>query len=348
MDDQFEIDVKFGLSMQCIWVMVLAISYGIFYITIGLYELLYLMIFMFICSTALLIYCRSGRKHVNIIVCAGISVQSVLVHVLVTYYVGNSGTVFFIISSMLIPHLYPLLKMRYMLTLDFFLVIAINLAFWISQFRTPLYAGLIGSSYRFTLSNIGLAICLLELYVNIFSVSTLKTVRQRVVENASKDAYLDALTGLGNRRMLNRQLGCLETETDSPMCVAMVDIDYFKKINDTYGHAVGDKALVFLSDTMKSSFRQSDVLIRWGGEEFLVLFRLTGIHNAEVLMERFRSQIEESAISYDGGEFSFTVTIGLTEHRFGTSLHDTITQADELLYQGKTGGRNRLVIKTLS
>jgi len=347
MDDQFEIDTKVGLSFQCVWVLILSVSYGIFYISIGLFELLYMMIGMFICSTAMLIYCHKDGRYRNLVVCVGIGVQSALVHTLVTLYLGNSGTVFFVISAMLIPHLYPLLKLRYMLTLDIMLVVAINLAFWISQNSTPIYADHVGNAYRFTLSNIGLAICLLALYVNIFSVNSLKKVRQRLVESASKDAYLDALTGLGNRRMLNRHQNSLESYSDAPMCVAMLDIDFFKKVNDTYGHAAGDEALVFFSETMKTFFRKSDMLIRWGGEEFLILFRFTSIDNAEALMERFRNLIEDSLVHYDGGDFKITVTIGLTEHRFGTSLNDTITLADELLYRGKVEGRNRIVMQTL-
>ena len=347
MDDKFEMNVQFGLSMQCIWAIALATTYGVFYTVIGLYELLALMAFMFVLSSGLLIYCRKGKKIKNIIVVTGIGLQSALVHILVTYYVGNSGTVFFVVSAILIPHLYPLLTMKYTILLDFLLVCVINFAFWISLNKTPVHADQVGQTYRFILSNIGLMICVMELFVNIFAVSTLSAVRDRLVDNASKDAYLDALTGLGNRRMFDRQHSSLEAESEAPMSLAMIDIDYFKKINDTYGHAIGDKALVFLAETMKTFFRRSDLLIRWGGEEFLILFRYTEISNAETLMERFRSQIESAVIPFDDGELSFTVTIGLTEHRFGTKLTDTISIADELLYQGKAAGRNRVVLKAL-
>ena len=274
------------------------------------------------------------------------SIQSALVHILITYYVGNSGTIFFVISSLLIPHLYPLLTFQLTLLLDFLMVAVINFTFWISLNKTPVYADLVDQPYRFILCNIGLFICLMELFINIFSVGTLKEARERLVDNASKDAYLDALTGLGNRRMLNRQQSCLEKESEAPMCLAMVDIDFFKKINDTHGHAIGDKALVFLAETIKMFFRKGDLLIRWGGEEFLILLRFTELENAETLMERFRKQIENSVVQIDSGELSFTVTIGLTEHRFDIALDDSISFADELLYQGKTAGRNRIVVKS--
>jgi len=346
MDDKFEINVLFGLSMQCIFALVLALTYGVFYFYIGLFELLYLMVFMLVLSTGLLIYCRIGIKYRNVIVVAGMSIQSALIHILVTYYVGNSGTIFFIISSILIPHMYPLLTLRLTLVLDIFLVAVINFTLWISLNRTPAYADLVDQPYRFILSNIGLLICIMELFINIFSVGTLKEARERLVDDASKDAYLDALTGLGNRRMLSRQQSCLETESEDSMCLALVDIDFFKKINDTHGHAVGDKALVFLAETMKMFFRRGDLLIRWGGEEFLILLRYTELKNAENLMERFRKQIENSVIQIDGGELCYTVTIGLTEHIFDTPLSDTISIVDELLYQGKSAGRNRIVVKS--
>ena len=346
MNDKFEINVLFGLSMQCVFAIILAVTYGVFYFCIGIFELLYLMVFMLVFSTGMLIYCHLGVKYRNVIVIAGICIQSALVHILVTYYVGNSGTVFIILSSILIPHLYPLLTLRLTLVLDFLLVAVINFTFWISLNKTPVYAGLVDQTYRFILINIGLFICILELYINIYAVSTLKEIRERLVDNASKDAYLDALTGLGNRRMFNRQQGNLEEETEAPMCVALIDIDFFKRINDTHGHAIGDKAIVFLTETMKIFFRRGDLLIRWGGEEFLILLRYTELEDAEALMERFRIRIENSVIPTDAGEISFTVTIGLTKHRFGTALNDTISIADEFLYQGKTAGRNRIVVNT--
>ena len=346
MDDEFEIDVRFGLSVQCIWVMALTVVYGIFYTYIGIYELLLLMVYMCLSSSAMLAYCLKNGRQRNIVVCVGTSVQSALVHLLVTYYVGDAGTVFIVISTLLIPHLYPLLKTGHMLAMDIMLLITINAAFWIKLNVTPVYVGYVGETYRFILSNIGLTICMLQLYANIFSVNTLKSVRQRLLDNASKEAYLDALTGLGNRRMLSRHLVSLETDSDVAMSIAMIDIDFFKNINDTYGHAAGDMALVFLADTMKGFFRKSDLLIRWGGEEFLVIFRYTEIKNAEILMERFRKKIQESFVSIENGELNYTVTIGLTEHRFGTPMNDSIKMADALLYQGKSDGRNRVISKS--
>jgi len=219
----------------------------------------------------------------------------------------------------------------------------VNITFWISLNTSPIRAEFIGNAYRFTLSNIGLMICFLELYVNIFAMNTLKSVKQRLMDKASKDNYIDSLTCLGNRRMFNRVLPTLEKESGDHLCVALIDIDFFKKINDTYGHAAGDKALVFLADTMNKFFRTGDILIRWGGEEFMILLRQTDITNAEALMERFRAKIQNSPIDLDNCQINISITVGVTEHCFGKPLNDSIKKADELMYQGKAQGRNRVV-----
>jgi len=345
MNDKFEIDLRFGLSMQCIWSILLCGCYGVFYLIVGFYELLYLMAAMVLSSFAMLMYTLKGGRYKRGVTCTGISIQCALVHILVTYYLGNCGTVWLVISAMLIPHLYPLLKTRHMLVLDIMLLIAINYAFWISLNTTPKYADLIGDAYRFIISNISLVICMMELYVNIYSVHSLPVVRQRLLEDASKDACMDQLTGIGNRRMLSLHQAGLETDSDAPLSVAVIDIDFFKKVNDTYGHTWGDKALVYLAEVMKGFFRKSDLLIRWGGEEFLVLFRFTEIDNAGILMEQFRIKIQDSLLDLDGKQFHITVTIGLVEHCLGTSLSETIARADALMYLGKREGRNRVIVQ---
>jgi len=344
MDDQFEIDKQFGLSLQCYWSVSLAIGYGIFYLSIRFYELLILMVFMIVNSFWMIMYNEKGGRHANGVICTGISIQSALVHFLVTYYVGDSGTVFFVLSAMMIPHLYPLLKLKHIISLDVMLFAVINVTFWFNLYHTPVYADRIGGPYRFILYNLGVIICFMELYVNIVSVNTLKAVRQRVVDDASKDAFIDALTGLGNRRLMSKYQSALESEIDAPLCLAMIDIDFFKKINDTYGHAIGDKVLINLADTMKGFFRKSDLLIRWGGEEFMAFLRYTEITQAEILMERFRIRIQETIMDIEDIKINITVTVGLAEHLHDAPLNESITKADEMLYMGKTQGRNRVML----
>jgi len=343
LNDDFEIDMIFGLSMQCIFGMILAFGFGLVYLITKIYEPFYLMTAILFTSSGLLIYSRKNGRFAPEIVCTGINIQCALVHLCITYYIGNCGTVFFLLSALLIPHLYPLLKPRSMFALGFMQLLVINLAFWISLDHTPIYADYVGNAFRFLLCNVGLIICMLELYLNLFSVKMLEAMKQRIVDNASKKACLDALTGLGNRHMLWRHKNNVETETEAPLCIAIIDIDFFKQINDSYGHAAGDKVLVLLAESMKKFFRKSDLVIRWGGEEFLIILRYTELINARMLMERFRVKVQESPVSVANDQMHVQITVGLAEHRFGTPLDDSIERADQLLYRGKAEGRNRVM-----
>jgi diguanylate cyclase (GGDEF)-like protein len=175
----------------------------------------------------------------------------------------------------------------------------------------------------------------------------MEAIRQKLIDKAYMDAILDALTNLGNRRML--ELYHVEFEKSIsdgfPICVAILDIDFFKRINDTFGHATGDKVLQYMANSMRESFRKSDLLIRWGGEEFLIILRYTGLEDARALMEKFRLKMQSSPMKAAGKQIPVCLTIGLKEHRPFTSIYDSIKKADELMYQGKVQGRNRVMLE---
>ena len=121
--------------------------------------------------------------------------------------------------------------------------------------------------------------------------------------------------------------------------IAIVDIDHFKRINDKFGHPYGDEVLVMLSRIMRSSFRDSDRLYRFGGEEFVILLLGCGSDDAEAALERFRQDVESHAFPQLGG---VTVSIGVTSFRIGESASDAIGRADQALYFAKRNGRNQV------
>jgi diguanylate cyclase (GGDEF)-like protein len=125
----------------------------------------------------------------------------------------------------------------------------------------------------------------------------------------------------------------------------MLDIDHFKKINDTYGHPTGDVVICSLADICRKASREIDVVARLGGEEFAILLPETGIQVAMTVAERIRSTIENTSIKSLGGvEFRFTVSIGVAEQPQGDKSEETLIGiADAALYQAKTSGRNRVV-----
>jgi len=161
-------------------------------------------------------------------------------------------------------------------------------------------------------------------------------------------ANTDSLTRLYNRRQLYpMMLKDLDRAVRKkvPFSVLLFDIDHFKKLNDTYGHAGGDLLLVNLADKMRSGLRQMDSGFRFGGEEFVVLLPETTGEAAMVPAERFRQRIADNRFSMppEGRPVSFTVSVGIAAYRDGDTIDDMIRHADLAMYAAKSGGRNRVV-----
>jgi diguanylate cyclase (GGDEF)-like protein len=168
------------------------------------------------------------------------------------------------------------------------------------------------------------------------------------IQIITNHANRDFLTGLYNRRFffksMQEYMSSPEGE-DAPFAVAMVDIDFFKKINDAFGHDIGDKAIVHLSDILRASTAHSDLVARFGGEEFCIVLKNLSKANALIALERIRKEVESSVI-YDENHtaIEFTISIGASYHQEGT-LDESISQADMMLYNAKHNGRNQVVME---
>lgn len=161
-------------------------------------------------------------------------------------------------------------------------------------------------------------------------------------------ATVDPLTGLANRHSMRSHL---MGERDRalrqklPLSLALADIDHFKKINDGFGHSQGDKVLRAVAAVLKATVRPYDVVYRYGGEEFLLCLPGTNAENGALVLERIRAAIEALALSDErGNPIPVTATFGIAEINADLSVDDAIEQADRALYDGKLGGRNRVVI----
>jgi len=159
-----------------------------------------------------------------------------------------------------------------------------------------------------------------------------------------KEANTDQLTGLHNRRRALEMLDEIKTSSYlGAVTVVMGDIDFFKKVNDTYGHDVGDEVLKSIADTMREICGARAFLTRWGGEEFLLIFIGKNGDDALADIESLRRHIMEKPIEVDGNKISVTMTFGLAEYDFSGDVEATIKEADDKLYMGKEAGRNRVV-----
>ncbi len=157
----------------------------------------------------------------------------------------------------------------------------------------------------------------------------------------------DSLTGAQNRRgmdtILLREVARAKRNKNR-LAVAMLDVDHFKRVNDSYGHDVGDKLLVHLSMIAKSVMRESDALIRYGGEEFLLILSETDQQGASYVVERLRQVIAKTPLVYDNKKIDVTLSVGLAQLGEGENGHSLVLRADHALYEAKRAGRDRVVI----
>ncbi len=163
---------------------------------------------------------------------------------------------------------------------------------------------------------------------------------ERTAERMRSLAHTDALTGLGNRRQadlwLVREVQ-RATRYARPFSVLMLDIDHFKRLNDEHGHAAGDRVLVDLANELVGMVRASDAVVRWGGEEFLVLAPETGLEDAVQVAELVRRQVAKLPL---GDAHRTTVSVGVAAHRSGDDPDSLVARADAALYMAKRSGRN--------
>jgi len=156
----------------------------------------------------------------------------------------------------------------------------------------------------------------------------------------------DALTGLPNRLAFEERAKLEQARyrrEKQPFCLAVWDIDYFKQVNDTYGHKAGDKALHVVGRTLAKLLREVDMVARFGGEEFVMLLPQTTLENALPVVERMRATIEKTPFRYKDEPLKITLSCGITEYREGEAMEQTFERADRALYRAKNEGRNRCV-----
>jgi diguanylate cyclase (GGDEF)-like protein len=162
-------------------------------------------------------------------------------------------------------------------------------------------------------------------------------------------AITDELTGLYNRRHLLESLDkqrAIANREGTHFVVGFVDLDKFKSINDQFGHQVGDDVLRQFSDLLQKSIREVDLVVRYGGEEFVLLLNGVRIETAAIVVERIRNAVEN--IRFSDQKLAITVSVGITEYCAPETTKETLERADKLLYQAKEEGRNRVAQNLVS
>ena len=188
-------------------------------------------------------------------------------------------------------------------------------------------------------------------YISAFTTAAAQTFHNAIQYRAVDElATIDELTGLFNRRYFNRALAQEVERTrryKHDLTLAMIDVDYFKRFNDANGHQEGDRALQVVAEILRDSFRESDIVVRYGGEEFVVIMpettRLPG--NGVDFVDRARRNVEAAGLTYEyrGVEYSLTISGGVaTFPSQADNAADLVRRADEMQFEAKRAGRNRI------
>jgi diguanylate cyclase (GGDEF)-like protein/PAS domain S-box-containing protein len=183
--------------------------------------------------------------------------------------------------------------------------------------------------------------------VEIFSDNTSHVAAKRRIDELEQLALLDPLTRIGNRRYVEMTLEAKLVETlryDAQIAVMFMDIDDFKHVNDTYGHDVGDEVLKVMARTMNAVIRPTDILGRWGGEEFVAAASNIDKETAIAIGERFRTLVEGSSVPIEDERIRFTISVGVTIARERDNLSSVIQRADHIMYEAKKAGKNRVSV----
>ena len=182
----------------------------------------------------------------------------------------------------------------------------------------------------------------LALYMNLQNVTDQKETEEKLFKQASTDA----LTGLYNRRQFEAMssmslANCIRQK--APYCMMMLDIDHFKHVNDTFGHDTGDIVLQKIADVLRQTHRDSDVIARFGGEEFIAFLSNTDVEGAKIAAERIRSAVEKAVIMVDDKQIPVTISLGISATQNG-DIYAMTKEADIALYHSKEAGRNRATV----
>lgn len=225
----------------------------------------------------------------------------------------------------------------------------------LSSLISSLYTVKVGPIYHIgglpPLIFLGMNICIVCYFLIFFSSNTINQIIDFEIM-LGRQANFDALTGLANRYRMQDYLkeifesqeqsdGQASKSTDSSenIWVAMLDIDFFKKINDKYGHATGDRVLEKLAETLRKVCQDCEVS-RWGGEEFLIC----GKGDPQTLLENLVKKVESVSVQSPHGNIHFTISVGVTHKTPNDTLDTWVTRADKLLYKAKENGKNQVVV----
>lgn len=172
----------------------------------------------------------------------------------------------------------------------------------------------------------------------------LKEANDSLTLLSMQDSLLDVFNRRGFLEWLERE-DAKYKRSGRPYSIILLDVDYFKKVNDRFGHASGDKALLHITDVLKKNVRGQDTIARWGGEEFIILLPYTDINDASLVAEKIREAVEHAPLMLNHTTIHCTITCGIASIKDFGAFEECVSHADMMLYKGKAAGRNRVMFR---
>ena len=288
---------------------------------------------------------RFVRRKAYVAAGLSISIEVIVYSIVSSIFLGTESysiLYFFVILSMQLIIPYASVKFRGLVTLAVWFSVMMVLAI---GFVMPPIISLGQMMWVLSIFNINLAFfgIMIELSVGTFIQNTIGRYNKKRLIDYKYQAHTDSLTGLYNRRYAEVVFERIKNENPRrEWCVALLDIDDFKQINDKNGHAVGDEVLCTLAGYMQSHFRKTDYLFRWGGEEFLILLADASGGDSREVLEKLRIKLCSGPIKAKGVKIKYSVTIGIAQLDLD-DIEGSIKRSDDNLYIGKKYGKNQMV-----
>ena len=224
-----------------------------------------------------------------------------------------------------------------------FMVVLVNFMLALPHITTPVLNIYDNAFLAFFFGNIVIFSVIATVIVNNIVIRKISNIQAKEVENFRHASNTDPLTKISNRRYADLFFDNMAKESnDFPTVFALIDIDNFKGINDTFGHDVGDSVLVAIAEILQQNTRHGDLVCRWGGEEFLLCLtncsKVSGLH----VLEKIRKIVEETVITPETSNVHITITCGASL-LLNNDIKATLVLCDKKLYEGKKNGKNKIV-----
>ena len=297
------------------------------------------------CGAMLMVVKRRAYQTAGIIFVTEVICYSVLTF----FYIGlNSQIILYYFMLLLMQLIMPYTKVEIRISISI-LVFVTMIAFIIAAVYFEPLSPIESRSVFIALSVFNGGACYFGIAMEITAANVIRkgiAIRNsELVKTYKNKANTDLLTGLYNRTYAEDFIASLLNENEnSRWCVAMLDVDNFKKINDTLGHPAGDEVLRKLAQMVTDSLRKSDVLFRWGGEELLLFLSGVDVETVVSILDKVRNRIASTPVFAENVRIDYTVTIGVASVNL-KNVQDSISLCDKRMYNGKQNGKNQVVFE---